>query len=151
MQASKAGLEELQAKTRGADQREIQKLLDVVFIKPVQHPTWLAIIVLVKKNNAQIRRYIDFRDINKACLKDEFLLHNIDILIDATARYSMLSFMDGFSGYNQIKMDSRDAEKTTFRTPMESFYYMVMPFGLTNARATYQMAMTAIFHNMMHD
>ena len=61
----------------------------------------------------------------------------------------MFSFMDGFSGYNQIRMAPKDAEKTTFKTPMGNFYYTVMPFGLKNAGATYQRAMTAIFHDMM--
>lgn len=51
---------------------ETQKLLDVGFIKPVQHLTWLANIVPVKKKNGQIRCCIDFRDLNKACPKDEF-------------------------------------------------------------------------------
>uniref|UniRef100_A0A2N9HYI3 Integrase catalytic domain-containing protein n=1 Tax=Fagus sylvatica TaxID=28930 RepID=A0A2N9HYI3_FAGSY len=59
-------------------------------------------------------------------------------------------FMDGFSGYNQIRMSTRDAEKTAFRTPIGNFYYTVMPFGLKNAGATYQRTMTAMFHDMMH-
>ncbi|CAL9011865.1 unnamed protein product, partial [Prunus brigantina] len=62
---------------------------------------------------------------------------------------SLLSFMDVFSGYNQIKMSPKDAEKTAFRTPYENFYYTVMPFSLKNAGATYQRAMTAVFHDMM--
>ena len=62
----------------------------------------------------------------------------------------MFSFMDGFSGYNQIRMAPKDVEKTAFRTPMDNFYYIVMPFGLKNAGATYQRAMMAIFHDMMH-
>ena len=62
----------------------------------------------------------------------------------------MFSFMDGFSGYNQIRMAPKNAEKTAFRTPMGNFYYTVMPFGLKNAGVTYQRAMTAIFHDMMH-
>ena len=75
---------------------------------------------------------------------------NMDLLIDSTAGSAMFLFMDGFSGYNQIRMAPKDAEKTAFRTPMGNFYYTVMPFGLKNAGATYQRAMTAIFHNMMH-
>ena len=75
---------------------------------------------------------------------------NMDLLIDSVARSAMFSFMDGFSGYNQIRMAPKDAEKTTFKTPMGNFYYTVMPFGLKNAGATYQQAMTAIFHDMMH-
>ena len=62
----------------------------------------------------------------------------------------MFSFMDGFSGYNQIRMAPKDAEKMTFRTPIGNFYYTVILFGLKNAGATYQWTMTAIFHNMMH-
>jgi len=62
----------------------------------------------------------------------------------------MFSFMDGFSGYNQIRMEPRDAKKSTFRTPIDNFYYTMMPFGLKNASATYQCTMTTIFHDMMH-
>ena len=81
---------------------------------------------------------MDFRNLNKTCPKDEFPLPNIDLLIDSTAGSAMFSFMDGFNGYNQIKMAPRDAEKTAFRTPMGNFYYTVMSFGLKNADATYQ-------------
>ena len=58
--------------------------------------------------------------------------------------------MDGLSGYNQIKMAPEDMEKTTFITPWGTFCYRVMPFGLMNAGATYQRAMTTLFHDMMH-
>ena len=125
-------------------------MLAAGFIKPIQHPRWLSNIVLVKKKNRQIRCCVDFRNLNRACPKDEFPLPNMDLLIDSVARYAMFSFMDGFSGYNQIRMAPRDAEKTAFRTPIGNFYYTVMPFGLKNAGATYQRAMMAIFHDMMH-
>ena len=75
---------------------------------------------------------------------------NMDLLIDSATGSTMFSFMDGFSGYNQIRMAPKDAEKTAFRTPTGNFYYIVMPLGLKNASATYQRAMTAIFHDMMH-
>ena len=104
----------------------------------------------MKKKNGQIRCCVDFRNFNKACPKDEFPLPNMDLLIDFAARSAMFLFTDGFSGYNQIRMTPKDAEKTAFRTPMGNFYYTMMPFGLKNASATYQRAMTAIFHNMMH-
>ena len=123
---------EIQIKT------EIEKLLKVGFIAPIQHPTWLANIVPVKKKNGQIRVCVDFRDLNKACPKDDFPLPIIDLLVDATAGCDMFSFLDGFSGYNQIKMAIEDAEMIAFRTPMGNFYYKVMPFGLKNAGATYQ-------------
>ena len=74
----------------------------------------------------------------------------MDLLIDSTTRNAMFSFMNGFSKYNQIQMALKDAEKTTFRTPIDNFYYTMMPFGLKNAGATYQRTMTAIFHDIMH-
>ncbi|KAL6178882.1 hypothetical protein ACLB2K_050399 [Fragaria x ananassa] len=129
--------------------QEIKKLLACGFIKPIKHRTWLANIVPVKKKNGQVRVCIDYRDLNKACPKDEFPLPNMDMLIDSTLGQGMLSFMDGFSGYNQIKMAFRDAEKTAFHTLYGNFHYTIMPFGLKNVGATYQRAMTAIFHDMM--
>ena len=87
---------------------------------------------------------------NKECPKDEFPLPNMDLLIDSAAGHTMFSFMDGFSGYNQIQMSPKDVMKTTFRTFIGNFYYTVMPFGLKNANETYQQAMIAIFHDMMH-
>ncbi|XP_028086009.1 uncharacterized protein LOC114286987 [Camellia sinensis] len=129
---------------------EVVKLLGAGFIKPIQHPTWLSSIVPVIKKNGQIRVCVDFRDLNKSCPKDEFPLPNIDTLIDSAAGHHMFSFMDGFSGYNQIKMAPKDAPKTAFRTPIGNFFYTVMPFGLKNAGATYQRAMTTIFHDMLH-
>ena len=130
--------------------KEVEKLLVAGFIKPIQHPRWLSNIVPVKKKNGQIRCCVDFRNLNRACPKDEFPLPNMDLLIDSMAGSTMFSFMDEFSGYNQIRMAPKDAEKTAFKTPMGIFYYTVMPFGLKNAGATYQRAMTAIFHDMMH-
>uniref|UniRef100_A0A2N9E3P2 RNA-directed DNA polymerase n=1 Tax=Fagus sylvatica TaxID=28930 RepID=A0A2N9E3P2_FAGSY len=114
--------------------QEVKKLLSAGFIKPIQHPRWLSNIVPVKKKNGQIRCCVDFRNLNKACPKDEFPLPNMDLLIDSAAGHAMFSFMDGFSGYNQIFMTPRDAEKTAFRTPIGNFYYTVMPFGLKNSK-----------------
>jgi ribonuclease HI len=93
---------------------------------------------------------VDFRNLNKACPKDEFPLPNMDLLIDSAAGHAMFSFIDGFSSYNQIFMFSKDTEKIAFRTPIGNFYYTVMPFRLKNAGATYQRTMTAMFHDMMH-
>ena len=87
---------------------------------------------------------------NRASPKDNFPLPYIDILVDNTAKHSLFSFMDGFSGYNQIKMALEDMKKTTFLTMWGTFYYKVMPFGLKNVGATYQRAIVTLFHDMMH-
>ena len=74
----------------------------------------------------------------------------MDMLIDSAAGHAIFSFMNGFSSYNQIRMSPKDVAKIAFRTPIGNFYYTVMLFGLKNTDATYQRAMTAIFHDMMH-
>src|SRR3954470_15950016 len=129
---------------------EVQKQLDAGFLITSEYPQWLANIVPVPKKDGKVRMCVDYRDMNRASPKDDFPLPHIDVLVDNTAQYSVFSFMDGFSGYNQIKMAPEDMTKTTFTTPWGTFCYKVMPFGLKNAGATYQRAMTTLFHDMMH-
>ena len=129
---------------------EVDKLHKAKFIKVVLYPQWVANIVLVIKKNGQVRICIDFRDLNRACPKDDFPLSHIDLLIDNTAGYEMLSFMDGFSGYNQIRLAEEDQDKTSFTTPWGTYCYVVMPFGLKNAGVTYHHTMMVIFHDMIH-
>ena len=76
---------------------------------------------------------VDFTDLNRACPKDSYPFPRIDTLVDSTARHELLSFMDAFSGYNQIKMKEEDQKKTSFVTSQGLFYYKVMLFGLKNA------------------
>ena len=59
---------------------------------------------------------VDFRDLNRACPKEDFLLPHINVLVDNTIGSALMSFMDGFSGYNQILMALEDMTKTTFVT-----------------------------------
>ena len=73
----------------------------------------------------------------KVYLKDRDPLLRIDTLVDSTARHELLSFMDAFSGYNQIKINEDDQERTSFVTSQKLFCYKVMSFGLKNAGATY--------------
>ena len=69
-----------------------------------------------------------------------------DVMIDNTCGFERMSFMDEFSGYNQIKMYPDDGKLTSFRTPLGVYCYTVMPFGLKNTGATYQRVMNAIFY-----
>ena len=98
-----------------------------------------------------VRCCVDYRNINEATLKDEYLKPMADLSIDAVSKHKVLSFMDGNAGYNQIKMAKEDIHKTTFRCPehVGAYEYVVMPFGLKNAGATYQGAMNAIFHDLI--
>jgi len=128
---------------------ETQKLLNAGHIREIQYPKWLANVVLVKKANGKWRMCMDFTDLNKACPKDSYPLPNIDTLVDSASGCKMLSFLDAFSGYNQIKMHPRDDSKTAFMTDTCSYCYKVMPFGLKNAGATYQRLMDKILAPML--
>ena len=106
---------------------------------------WLANVVMVKKVNGKWRMCVDFMDLNRACPKDNYPLPRIDTLVDLTMRHQLLSFMDTFSGYNQIKMEEADQEKTSFVTSQGLFCYKVMPFKLKNTGVTYQRLTNKMF------
>ena len=88
---------------------------------------------------------VGFTDLNKACPKDSFPFPRIDQLMNSTAGHKLLTFMDAFSGYNQIRMAEKDQEKTAFITSQGLYYYKVIPFGLKNAGATYQRLVNKMF------
>ena len=91
---------------------------------------------MVVMANDKWRMCVDFTNLNKACPKDSFLLPHIDQLVYSTVGHQLLSFVNAFSRYKQIKMDEVDQEKMTFITSQGLFCYKVMPFGLKNARVT---------------
>ena len=124
---------------------EVRKLLEAGFIREVSYPDWLVNVVMVKKPNGKWRMCVDFMDLNRVCPKDSYPLPRIDTLVDSTAIHELLSFMDAFSGYNQIKMKEEDQEKTSSVTGQGLFCYKMMPFGLKNVGATYQRLMNKMF------
>lgn len=129
---------------------ETRKLIDASFVREEENADWIASIIPVKKKNGQICICVDFRDLNKACPKDDFPLPVTEVIVDHTSSFEVFSFMDGSSRYNQIKMNIGDQKHTAFRTPIGIYYYKLMPFGLKNAGATYQRAMTKIFDDLIH-
>jgi len=92
---------------------------------------------------------IGYTSLNKPCPKDAYPLLSIDRLVDGAAGNKVLSFLDAFSGYNQIPMYDRDVGKTTFITEASNYCYQVMPFGLKNAGATYQRLMDWVFKDQV--
>jgi hypothetical protein len=127
---------------------EIDKLRTVDLIYPIAYTSWVSNPVPVDKKQGNIHVCTEFCDLNNACPKDNFPMPFIDQIIDDCAGHEALSFMDGFSGYNQIQIHPADQYKTAFITPWGTFSYRVMPFGLKNAGATFQRAMTYIFHDL---
>ena len=130
---------------------EVTKQLKVGFIKLVHQAKWIDNVVLVHEKDGKVRLCVDFRDLTKACPKDDSSLPHIDVLVDNTTSSALMSFMDGFSGYNQIKMAPRDVTKTTFTMEWGIYCYIVMPFGIKNVSATYQRMATTLLHDIMHN
>ena len=130
---------------------EVTKQLKVGFIKPVHQAKWIVNVVPVPKKDGKVRMCVHFRDLNKGCPKDDFLLPHIDVLVDNTAGSALMSFMDSFLRYNQIRMGPKDMTKTTFTTKWRIYSYMVMPFGHKNMGAIYQKMAIAFLHDMMHN
>ena len=93
---------------------------------------------------------VDFWDLNKACQKDYFSLPIIELMVDATTGHEAMSFIDGTSVYDQIRMSPKDKKYTAFQTPKGIYCYKVMPFGLNNVGATYQRERQNIFDDMLH-
>jgi hypothetical protein len=130
---------------------ELQKLLDVGFIYPISDSQWVSPLVMVPKKNGKWRICVDYRELNKATQKDHFPLPFIDQVLDTLAGKKFFSFLDGFSGYNQIQIAPEDQDKTTFTCPWGTFAYRVLPFGLCNAPATFQREILGIFSDLIDD
>ena len=135
-------------KNAPAIKAEVEKFLKAGFIYPVPLTEWVSNPVPVTKKEGAIRVCTDFRDLNLACPKDNYPTPFIDQIIDDCAGSEIFSFMDGFSGYNQIQIKPEDQHKTAFICPWGTFAYKKMSFGLKNVGATFQRAMSYVFHDI---
>ena len=128
---------------------EIDKLLSCGFIFPVPHSEWVSPIVIVPKKTGKVRICQDFRKLNSVTKKDYFPLPFTDTLLDSVAGHECYSFLDGFSGYNQVKIAEPYKLLTAFTTDWGIFAYNVMPFGLCNAPATFQRLVIFVFQDLL--
>ena len=129
----------------------MQKFLDVGFIYPISDSKWASPLVIVPKKGGKWRICVDYRELNKATRKDHFPLPFIDQVLDTLASKKYFSFLDGYSGYNQINITLEDQDKTTFTCPWGTFAYSILPFGLCNAPTTFQRVVISIFADISHD
>jgi hypothetical protein len=130
---------------------ELQKLLQANLIYPISDSQWVSPLVIVPKKNDKWRICVDFQELNKATHRDYFPLPFIDQVLDTLSRKKYFSFLDGFSGYNQIQIAPEDQEKATFTCPWGTYTYRVLPFGLCNAPTTFQRVFLAIFSDLTND
>jgi hypothetical protein len=104
----------------------------------------------VNKKQGTIRVCMDFRDLNKACLNDNFTTPFIDHIVDKCIGCEVFSFMDGFSGYSQIQIKLEDQHKITYICLWGTFAYHNIPFGMKNVGSTFQRDMSFYFHELRH-
>lgn len=126
-------------------------MVKVNFIYPISDSKWVSPLVIFPNKNGKWRVCVDYRALNKAIHQDHFLLLFIDQVLDSLAGKKYFSFLDGFSGYNQIQIADEDQDKTTFTCAWGTYAYRVLPFGLCNALAIFQRAMLAMFSDLTHD
>lgn len=138
-------LHRINPKQLPAVEKEIKKMYEVGIIVLVRFSDWVSNLVVVRKKIGEIRLCIDFRNLNRASLKDNYPLPKMEHILQRVVGSRRISLLDGFSGYNQVLVLLEDQLKTTFTTPWGTFTYVKMPFGLMNAGATFQRAMDIAF------
>lgn len=114
----------------------LEWLLTVGYIEPVDQTTWLFPIVVVPRKNGKLHICIDFRQLDVATKKDPYLLPFTNEVQDAIISYEAYSFVDGFSRYHEVRIHKEDGSKTTFITKWSVYVWKVMPFSLKNALPT---------------
>jgi len=119
---------------------QLQEMQKQGIIRPAQSE-WGSNLVVVKKKDGSLRFCVDYRQLNERTVKDTYPLPRIDDCLDTLGGSTWFSTMDLRSGYHQVALDSRDADKTIFVTRRGTFAFNVMPFGLCNAPATFQRLM----------
>jgi hypothetical protein len=129
-----------------AVEAEVQRLQDVKVIREVLYPLWLSNTVPVKKKKGKWRMCVDFTNQNKAFKNDDFPLVRVDKIVDDAANSEMLSLLDMFSGYHQIRVRREDEEKMSFITPFRTFCFVRMPEGLKNAGCTFSRMIAIVLH-----
>ncbi|KAJ0483955.1 putative nucleotidyltransferase, Ribonuclease H [Helianthus annuus] len=129
--------------------KEVRELTEAGILRETCYHTWVANPVMVKKKDGTWRMCIDYKDLNKTCPKDAYLLPEIDFKVDSLVSFRFKCVLDAYKGYHQIQMAEDDEEKTTFHTDIGIYCYTKIYFGLRNAGATYQRLMDRAFANQI--
>ena len=108
-------------------------MFDASFIYPISNSRWVSPQVIVPKKGGKWRICVYYKELNKATKKDHFPLPFIDQVLDTLAGKKYFSFLDGYSGYNQISIAPKNQDKTTFTCPWGTLSYSILAFGLCNA------------------
>ena len=122
---------------------QMEDLVSEGFVRPSTSP-WGAHVLFVKKKDGSLRLCIDYRELNKVTIRNQYPLSRIDDLFDQLQGARVFSKIDLRSGYHQLKIRSKDVPRTAFRTQYGHYEFLVMLFGLTNAPAIFMDLMNRI-------
>ena len=123
---------------------QLEDLLSKGFIRSSISP-WGAPVLFVKKKDGSLRLCIDYRQLNRVTIRNQYPLPRIDELFDQLQGSRVYSKIDLRSGYHQLRVQESDVPKTTFRTRYGHYEFLVMRFGLTNAPAAFMDLMNRVF------
>ena len=123
---------------------QLQKLLDRGFIKPSTSP-WGALVLFVKKNDKTPRLCIDYLQLNRVTIKNQYPLPRIDDLFDQLRVDRVYSKIDLRTSYHHLRVREVDIPKTAFRMRYGHFKFIIMPFGLMNAPSAFIDLMHRVF------
>jgi hypothetical protein len=129
---------------------DLDRMLEVGIIEPVEESKWISPMVVQDKKTREIRICVDLRKLNDACLHEPFPTPFINEVLDNVGGQEVYSFIDGFLGYHQIMISKEDRYKTTFATELESYLYTLMTFGLKNAPTILSRVVVKEFKEFLH-
>jgi len=124
---------------------QLKELLDLGLIRPSASP-WGAPIIFIRKKDGSCRLCIDYRKLNKAMIKNQYLLPRIDNLFDQMKGTMVFSKIELRSRYHQLQIKEEDIPKTAFKTRFRHYEFIVLPFGLTHAPGVFMSLMNGVFH-----
>ena len=123
---------------------QFEELLSNGFIRPSTSP-WGAPVLFIKKKDGSLRLCIDYKQLNRATIRNQYPLPRIDELFDQLHESHVYSKIDLRSGYHRLRVRENDVSKTTFKMRYGHYEFLVMPFGLTNAPAAFMDLMNRVF------
>ena len=123
---------------------QLEELLSKGFIRPSISP-WGAPVLFVKKKDGSLWLCIDYMQLNKVTIRNQYPLPRIDELFDQLQGSRLYSKIELRSGYHQLRVQEGDVPKTAFRTRYGHYEFLVMPFGFTNAPAAFMDLMNRVF------
>ena len=132
--------------------KEIDNMLAAWIIYPIDQSEWASPMVVQSKKHdpTRIRICVDFHELNKVTLTNPFLTPFTDEILNEVVGHECYSFIDGFSGYNQVPIVKEEQKKTTFVSEFGSFSYKVMPFGTKNAPTVFSQVVVKAFQEYIY-